>query len=63
MSKDLLVSMLRKGQNGDQILQILDTITSSDAQIQEPTSEEIDFWCDTVRTGTWGLTVLRSYVS
>ena len=43
MPKDLLISMLRKGQNGDQILQILDTITSSDAQIQEPTSEEIDF--------------------
>ena len=43
MSKDLLISMLRKGENGDQILQILDTITSSDSQIQEPTSEEINF--------------------
>lgn len=41
MSKDLLISMLRKGQNGDEILAILDTIT--DEQQSEPTLEEIKF--------------------
>lgn len=42
MSKDLLISMLRKGQNGDEILAILDTITNE--QETEPTLEEIKFW-------------------
>lgn len=41
MSKDLLISMLRKGQNGDEILAILDTITNE--QETEPTLEEIKF--------------------
>ncbi len=41
MSKDFLISMLRKGQTGDQILQILETITESDDT--QPTLEEIDF--------------------
>jgi len=41
MSKDLLISMLRKGQTGDQILQILENLTESDDQ--KPTLEEIDF--------------------
>jgi hypothetical protein len=41
MSKDLQISMLRKGQTGDQILQILENLTESDDQ--KPTLEEIDF--------------------
>lgn len=41
MPKDLLISMLRKGQNGDEILAILDTITNE--QETEPTLEEIKF--------------------
>jgi hypothetical protein len=41
MSKDLLISMLRKGQTGDQILQILENLTESDDT--QPTLEEIDF--------------------
>lgn len=46
MSKDLLISQLRQGSNGSEILQILEVITagmdSSDASI-EPTLEEIEF--------------------
>jgi hypothetical protein len=42
MSKDLLVSMLRKGNTGDEILHILDTITEGDKE-SEPTLEEIQF--------------------
>lgn len=41
MSKDLLISILRKGQTGDQILRILENLTESDDQ--KPTLEEIDF--------------------
>lgn len=55
MSKKVLISMLKQGETGNDILMILDTIIASDSQIQEPTSEEIDFWCDTLRTGTRGL--------
>lgn len=39
--------MLRKGQTGDEILTILDMITSEDDDISitnEPTLEEIEFW-------------------
>jgi hypothetical protein len=42
MSKDLLISMLRKGNTGDEILQILDTIMEGD-ESPEPTMEEIQF--------------------
>jgi hypothetical protein len=42
MSTALLVSMLRKGQTGDEILTILDMITGED-DTAEPTSEEIEF--------------------
>ena len=38
----ILISMLRQGNNGEEILQILDTIAASDATM-EPTSEPIDF--------------------
>jgi hypothetical protein len=41
VNKDLLISMLRKGNTGDQILQILDAITESDDN--QPTLEEIAF--------------------
>lgn len=44
MSKDLLVSMLRKGQTGDEILTILDMISAEDdTNSAEPTLEEIQF--------------------
>jgi len=43
MSKEVLVSMLRKGQNGEEILTILDMIVGSDDTVSEPTLEEIDF--------------------
>ena len=43
MSKEVLVSMLRKGQTGDEILTILDMIVGSD-DTTEPTLEEIEFW-------------------
>lgn len=46
MSKELLISMLRKGETGDQILTILDMLAGSDdteALQSEPTLEEIAF--------------------
>jgi len=43
MSKEVLVSMLRKGQTGDEILTILDMIAGSDDTITEPTLDEIEF--------------------
>lgn len=36
--------MLRKGQTGEEILQILDAITSSDDNSEGPTLNPIDFW-------------------
>ena len=39
----ILISMLRQGSNGEEILQILDTIAASD-DTMEPTLEPIDFW-------------------
>lgn len=52
MSKQLLISMLRKGSNGEQILSILDAIVGDTMTIAEPetapvgpmpTLEEISF--------------------
>ena len=43
MSKELLISMLRKGENGEQILKILDTITEPESDMKEPTLDEIEF--------------------
>lgn len=44
MSTKLLISMLSKGQNGDEILTILDMITAEDdTNAAEPTLEEIQF--------------------
>lgn len=42
-NRSLLLSMLRKGQNGEEILQILDAITSSDDNSEGPTLNPIDF--------------------
>jgi len=42
MSTEVLISMLRKGKNGEQILTILDMITDDDDTV-EPTLEEIEF--------------------
>ncbi len=44
MSKELLISMLKKGKNGEQILTILDMIAGEDdANSAEPTLDEIEF--------------------
>jgi hypothetical protein len=44
MSKALLISMLSKGQTGNEILTILDMISDeSDSITTEPTLEEIEF--------------------
>lgn len=42
MSKELLISMLSKGKTGDEILTILDMISTEDDTV-EPTLEEIQF--------------------
>lgn len=42
MSTQLMISLLRKGQNGDQILKILDEITT-EPEIIQGTLEEIEF--------------------
>jgi hypothetical protein len=42
MTRDLALSLLRQGLNGDQILEILDTIAADDAAA-DPTAEEIQF--------------------
>ena len=41
-NSSILISMLRQGNNGEEILQILDTITASD-DTMNPTSDPIDF--------------------
>jgi len=49
MSRELMISLLRKGQNGNQILNILDAIVSTDdlesIDIPAPTAtlEELEF--------------------
>ena len=44
MTTDLALTLLRRGANGDEILQILDTIASDDTMpTVEPTAEEIQF--------------------
>ncbi len=45
MSKEVLISMLRKGQTGNEIITILDMITGAECdELGEPTLEEIQFW-------------------
>jgi hypothetical protein len=45
MSKELMISMLQSGKNGEQILSILDTITAQDesSEYNEPTLDSIEF--------------------
>jgi len=49
MSRELMINLLRKGQNGNQILNILDAIVSTDdlesieTMTSEPTLEELEF--------------------
>ena len=43
-TRSLLLSLLRKGQTGEEILQILETITSSDDDSDGATLNPIDFW-------------------
>jgi hypothetical protein len=41
-NSSILISMLRQGNNGEEILEILDTIATSD-DIMEPTLDHIEF--------------------
>jgi hypothetical protein len=45
MSKELMISMLKSGKNGEQILAILDSITAQDesSEYNEPTLDSIKF--------------------
>jgi hypothetical protein len=47
MTKTVLISMLRKGSNGDQILNILDSLTNDQPEAESatmtPSLEPIDF--------------------
>jgi hypothetical protein len=43
MTRELALSLLRSGNNGDQILQILETIAAPEDNDAEPTAEEIQF--------------------
>lgn len=43
MTRSMMLSLLRQGETGDQILQILDTLTEEESQQNEPTLEEIQF--------------------
>ena len=45
-NRSLLLSFLRKGQTGEEILQILETITSSDDDNDGATLNPIEFWCN-----------------
>lgn len=50
LSRDLMVGMLRKGQTGDQILDILNAITSTD-EVTEDTQEVDAAWvCEYILT-------------
>jgi hypothetical protein len=44
MTRDLAISLLRSGNDGDSILQILETIANpADQQEAQPTADPIDF--------------------
>lgn len=43
MTQELAISLLRQGETGNQILQILDTIATPDAQDAEPIDQEVQF--------------------
>ena len=43
MSRDLALSLLRQGTDGDEILSILETIAAPEGSDAEPTDQEIQF--------------------
>ena len=44
MTTDLALTLLRRGANGDEILEILDTIASDDtSDAAQPTDQEVQF--------------------
>jgi len=43
MTRDLALSLLRQGTNGDSILQILETIANPSDDSAQPTAEPIQF--------------------
>jgi hypothetical protein len=43
MTKDLLITMLQQGETGDEILSILDAISTEPDEIIVPTLDEIAF--------------------
>jgi hypothetical protein len=45
MTKELMISMLKSGENGTDILTILDTITAQDesSEYNDPTLDSIEF--------------------
>ena len=49
MSKSVILSLLGRANTGDELLQILDTLTA-DEGINEPTADPIEFWSVTVRS-------------
>ena len=47
MTKNVMLSLLSKGNNGNEILSILDTLTAdnvSEGYDNEPTADVIEFW-------------------
>jgi hypothetical protein len=43
MTADLALSLLRRGSNGDEILQILETIAADNSSDPQPTLDEVQF--------------------
>jgi hypothetical protein len=43
MTSNLAISLLRRGSNGDEILEILETIANDNSSDAEPTAEPIQF--------------------
>jgi hypothetical protein len=43
MTKQIMISLLRQGETGDQILAILDSFSDQSDASAEPTLEEIEF--------------------
>ncbi len=43
MTRDLALSLLRSGSNGDEILQILETIATPEDESAQPTADPIQF--------------------
>ena len=54
MSREIMISLLRKGNTGEQILEILDSIVADTDNTEpatfnsEPTLHELEFWLLTV---------------